>query len=157
MSRLSGFIRVAVFLVFAGALVSASSAQVVPKGTGVANAEALTELILSIQKRYVRESSGERASQCFTDIDLNNFHSTDVPKTIANDLRRDNKFLAIVRSIQNLNSPQRTELLDKAASTYQPTWAQLGKIDRRGQTDAGQQAQKEIADTVVGLVKEMLK
>lgn len=124
--------------------------------TSTKSADALIDLIRSVQKQNVRESWGEKASECFTDLDLVKFHDADIPKRVVQELRTDMNFIAIVQSLKSLNTQQRQELLDRAASTYKPTWAQIGKIDRRGQTDAGQQAEKEIAAAITALVKEML-
>lgn len=130
---------------------------VLPSKTNIEkSSDSLIDLIRATQKKHVRESWGERASECFTDVDLANFKSENATKKIVGQLRNDQKFLAIVHALRALNGQQRSELLERASATYKPTWAQLGKIDRLGQTDAGQQAEKEIAAAIVELVKAML-
>jgi hypothetical protein len=63
------------------------------------------------------------------------------------------KFTTTAQAIRGLPAQQRSEILNRAATIYKPTWAQLGRIDRSGQTDAGQQAEREIARKIVALVK----
>lgn len=135
-----------------------AAAQIVlpTKADSAKSSDALIDLIRSVQKQHVRESWGEKASECFTDQDLVKFHDAGIPKTVVQKLRQDKTFIAVVQSLKSLNTQQRQELLDRAASTYKPTWAQIGKIDRRGQTDAGQQAEQEIAAAITALAKEML-
>jgi hypothetical protein len=130
-------------------------AQVLPPGksANTVTSDSLAEIVKSMQKRYVRESWGERAFECFTDRDLERFHADGIPNRVATELATDKRFLAVKKTIRSLPVTQQDEVLTRAASTYKPTWAQIGKIDRSGQTDAGQQAEKEIAEVIVELVK----
>ena len=149
---------VALMVVLAISVSTQAAAQVVlpTKVASAKSVDALIELIRYAQKQNVRESWGEKAYESFTDQDLDKFHDADIPKKIVQELRRDKKFIAVLQSLKSLNRQQREELLDRAASTYKPTWAQIAKIDRRGQTDAGQQAEKEIAAAITALTREML-
>jgi len=49
------------------------------------------------------------------------------------------------------------ELLPYASSIYQKTWSQLGAITIEGQTEAGQQAEIEIATSISELIEARLK
>lgn len=135
-----------------------AQSQIITPSRPVASsgAEALIDIIKSAQRRHVRDSWGERASECFTDRDLDKFHDSKIPTKVADDLRTDKRFQSTIQAIRSLPPQQRDELLDRAASSYKPTWAQLGRIDRAGQTEAGQQAEKEIAAGIVAFVKEQL-
>jgi len=135
----------------------AHSQIIVPSKPALSSeAASIIDIIKAKQKLYVRESWGERASECFTNDDLERFHNSQTVKKIVDNLRKDKTFLSAIQALKALSPKQRDELLEKAASTYKPTWAQLGKIDRSGQTDAGQQAEKEIAAAVSGLCRELL-
>jgi hypothetical protein len=115
----------------------------------------IVQIIKKAQAAKVRESWGENPNQCFTDIDLKAFHRDNVPKIIAENLRQDARFLKLVASMKNLSAVQVQDVLDTGAKTYKPTWAQIGRIDRQGQTDAGQTAEREIAEAIVRAVKEV--
>jgi hypothetical protein len=127
-----------------------------PKRAPNSQAAGLTEIVKQEQKKNVRESFGEKASECFTDVNLKAFHDSNTVSGIVRRLRRDPAFLAVVDKIRTLSEGQRTDVLASAESTYKPTWAELGRIDRLGQTDAGQAAEKEIAQGIVALAKEIL-
>lgn len=115
----------------------------------------LIEIIKQQQGKTVRESHGEEASQNFSESDLANFIKEKKTTKIAEELKRDNEFIDIVFAIKAMPRNERQKLLERASNTYKPTWAQLGKIDPHGQTEAGQKAERMIADTVVNLVKEL--
>lgn len=134
---------------------SLAEAQVLNPGTS-ANGPAgdtLVNIIRGKQKRYVRESWGERASECFTDRDLDKFLSDQIPKKVVAELATDTSFQGLVKTVHDLPPPQQDEILERGTFTYKPTWAQIGKIDRSGQTEAGQQAEKEIAKAIVAALK----
>jgi hypothetical protein len=56
-----------------------------------------------------------------------------------------------------MDATKRQNLLDRASTTYKQTWAEMGKVGPEGQTDAGQTAERLIAEAVVEKVKELLK
>jgi hypothetical protein len=114
---------------------------------------ALITLIKSVQSKYVRESFGTRADQCFTDDDLATFHKNKTVEKIVKDLSGSTRMNAILSELKSIPVVQREEVLDKASSTFKPTWAQLGKIDRAGQTEAGQTAEREIAEAITSLAR----
>jgi len=116
----------------------------------------LIALIKQQQRVHVRESWGEWDYQCFTWDDLRWFQKEDVPAEITKKLAKDAKFAAIVRGIKEMKPAERNKLLKRASRTYKPTWAQLGRITRAGQTDAGQEAERLIAGAIVQLVTRTL-
>jgi hypothetical protein len=128
------------------------------------NPERLIDLIQQLQHEHVRDSFGVQAGQCFTDKDLARFKADRVTAELVGQLKDDKDFLAIVDSIRGMGSAERTKLLDRAQQTYKKTWAELGydpatsppaKL-REGQTDAGQEAERSIAEAVVELVRQKL-
>jgi hypothetical protein len=127
-----------------------------PNQTVQPGAASIIDIIRTNQKLYVRESRGERGTECFTDVNLEEFHKSNMVKKITDDLRNDTTFQAAMQTLRALPPAQRDELLQRAKLTYKPTWAQLGKIDPKGQTEAGQQAEKEIAEAITKLARESL-
>lgn len=117
----------------------------------------LIKIIKTEQNRYVKESYGEAANQCFTDIDLEVFKKSNVTNKIIKELRKDKQFIKAVSTLKNKSPDEQQKLLDEAMKTYKPTWAELGAINKNGQTDAGQKAERLIAGAVVNLINEILK
>lgn len=138
--------------------IGSASQVVVPRAaSGVSQPDALITLIRSYQRRYVRESFGTSADQCFTDVDLVSYRKDRRIDQIVKELSGSRRISAIVSELKAMSVVQQEEVLDKAGSTFRPTWAQLGKIDRAGQTEAGQIAEREIAEAIAGLARAGLK
>ena len=53
-----------------------------------------------------------------------------------------------------MDSNDQEQLFDSCLNTYRPTWAQLGKISREGQT--GQMAEKLIAESIVNITYDLI-
>jgi hypothetical protein len=51
----------------------------------------------------------------------------------------------------------REKLLNEGMNTYKPTWALRKEISPNGQTEAGQKAERLIAEAIVDLVRELYK
>jgi len=117
----------------------------------------LLEIIKQQQRLHVKESYGELANQCFTENDLRKFVSDRQATQIADELKRSNELLDIVQAVKAMAPTDRQNLLEAGLHTYKPTWEQLGKVDRQGQTVAGQNAEKMIAEAIVNLVKNLSK
>jgi len=118
--------------------------------------EEIIEVIKEQQRLHVRESYGQLAHECFTYDDLNMFKREGVPEEITTKLRRNKRFIKIVQSLNVMTASKRGKILRRAAKTYKPTWAKLGRITREGQTDAGQMTEKLIAHAIVELAQEMM-
>lgn len=112
----------------------------------------LLEVIGTQQALYVRVSWGVEASQNFSIADLEEFHSKQVLTRIADELEADPHFKALALAIRLLPANERDTILRDAVTNYKPTWKKIGKIDPLGQTEAGQQAERELAETIVKLV-----
>lgn len=128
------------------------------------NPEQLIDKITQLQHAHVRDSIGTQSGQCYTNIDLNKFKTNKTTAEIVGQLQKDKDFLAIVDSIKAMRSEERAKLLDRGLQTYRRTWAELG-LDpattsaaelRKGQTEAGQEAERLIAEAVVDLVRQKM-
>jgi hypothetical protein len=117
----------------------------------------LIDIIKEQQRIHVKESFGVEAYQSYTYKDLEKFAQSRTPEIIAQKLKNDSEFIDIVLAIKQMPSAERQKLLELGVNTFKKTWAQTGKIDPAGQTEAGQTAEKMIAESIVNLVKELSK
>jgi ribosomal protein S18 len=117
------------------------------------------ELLIIIIKREqhdnVRESYGEQRGQNFSEEDFARFVKEGKVADITVHLKTDREFLDVVLAIKRMPASDRQKLLDKGSSTHKQTWSEIGKISPEGQTDAGQKAERKIAEAIVNLVKEL--
>jgi hypothetical protein len=117
----------------------------------------LADFIRTEQSKYVKESFGEEAYESFTQKDLDSFTKEKRPAQIVAELRHNNEFLDIVRAIKAMPPAERQRLLASSRELSHPTWRELGRISREGQTDAGQQAERMIAKAIVAEVERLLE
>lgn len=119
----------------------------------------LIEVITRESRTVVRSSWGELAHECFTDENLKRFIADGVHQKVAERLKRDPGFIAIVKEIGVLPNNRRDDLLSKARQTARPTWAMMGFIDPqgRGQTSAGRKADLLVAGAIVDSLSRMLR
>lgn len=132
-----------------GTQLSTSSAST-PQG------RALIEFIKQKQHFYIGESTGEEAWQCVTWDDLQMFRADVASGGIPKEIKADKEFHVVAEGIGELTSSQRNVAYARARRTYKPTWAQIGGISARGQTVAGQIAERELAGLIVDLAQEYL-
>jgi hypothetical protein len=118
--------------------------------------EELINIIKLQQSYYVRESWGTEEGQCFTDKDLESFNRNGTIDSMTSKLKTDPRFQQLVEKMKSLRPDIQSDILLTAGKTYKPTWAEVGKIDKSGQTDAGQKAEKEIATAITELTEQML-
>jgi hypothetical protein len=118
--------------------------------------DTLMRVIQDEQQKAVKRSYGELAGQNFSEDNLRSFTTDKVPARVVSELRSDNRFLDLVLAIKCMPPSQRQALLRRARATYKPTWADLGRVDPKGQTEAGQKAEKQIAEAIVGLVESLV-
>ena len=116
----------------------------------------IVELIERLQKKYVRESYGELAHQCFTDIDYQAFTMDKRPQKIAQKLKGNREFMEAVLALKAMPEEERNQFVKRCRRPLRPTWAQLGRISKEGQTVAGQRAEIDIADAVADTVLNLL-
>jgi hypothetical protein len=116
----------------------------------------LIKLIEKVQRQYVRLSYSPQGCCCYTTEELDKFKKNKTIDKIVASLRKDKNFLKIVTDLRSMPKDQLTKALGFAAQTYHPTWAEIGEISPKGQTDAGQEAERLIAEAIVGLARELL-
>ncbi len=114
--------------------------------------EKIIDIIKEQQALYVKNSDGIYANQCFTDSDLVRFNAKGILVIVGENLRKSGEFHSVALVINKMNTVDRQKLLLRAQNTFKPTWAELGKISSEGQTDAGQTAEKLIAQAIVDLI-----
>jgi hypothetical protein len=115
-------------------------------------ATSLVTVIKFYQDKYVRASTNEY--DCFTDANLSEFRSRKTLDKIKAELLNSKSLKSLLTEVGKLSETDRNQLFKSGLATYQHTWAELGTISSKGQTTAGQTAQREIAVVVVSLVKE---
>lgn len=120
-----------------------------------AQPDRLFPLIAELQRTYVRESFGVLEGENFSDDDLAAFRADAVPRAVADSLRRDAAFLAIVLGLQSLDAVERQQLLQCARRPLRRTWREIGHITPEGQTEAGNEAERLLAAAVAGLAEEL--
>ena len=131
---------------------------VVTHGDSVSvDTEKLIAFVKEQQAQYVFDSYGELRGQNFSEEALAEFMQRDVPAQIVAQLENDNNFIAVIEAMKDLHPSERQDLLTRCASTYEQTWAQLGEISRRGQTEAGQTAERLIAEAIADLARRLVR
>ena len=115
----------------------------------------LSEFIKNQQNQNVKTSFSE--TNCFTDLDLQSFKKERKPEQIVNKLMHDNTFIDLVIAIKNMNPSDRQKLLETNSQIAKPTWRELGSISKKGQTDAGKEAELLIAKAIVSKIKKLMK
>jgi hypothetical protein len=109
------------------------------------------------QKTNVRESYGEEANECFTDVDYQEFKARNMPLKIAQSLRSDRKFMEGVLALRERPAAKRKVFIQSCRRALHPTWAEQGHIGPDGQTDAGKAAELDIANAVANMVEDLVK
>ena len=119
----------------------------------------LIELITREQRNNVKKSTGTFDYQCFTDANLATFKSSNRPQKIVETLKADSRFKALVEEFRAMPEAARKDAFNHARKVCQPSWAEMGYIDKEGngQTEAGQQAQLMVAAAIVDAIQNMLK
>ncbi len=116
----------------------------------------LFQIIMEQQNLFVRKSYGETATECFTWEDLDRFKQENTIAKVQRNLRESGKFSDLVDMLAKLPERRRNDIYQKGRYVFKKTWAELGEITISGQTDAGQKAEKMIADTIVELAREQV-
>ena len=118
-----------------------------PDGTN-----AIPAAIREAQRQYVRESWGEQAGECFTDDDYTEFNRQRLPEKIVAEVLGKPQVQAAIITLRKTPEADRRNLTDTWRKPLRPTWAQMSRISREGQTDAGQRAETDIANAIVDAV-----
>jgi len=110
-------------------------------------------------KQYQRSevwTGGNEYSGCYTWEDLDRFHARGGAQKMAETARGERIFKEGVIALKQLPTDKRDNFLAKWNTPIDPTWAQTGRIGD-GTTDAGQTTEREIAQALTDLIKDMLK
>jgi hypothetical protein len=127
--------------------------------------EKLIQIVQRKEREQVRDSTGAAASQCFTDADLASFRKARIPQKVAATLKKDADFIELVLAIKAMGPSPRQNLLGRAKTTYRLSWDRMN-LDpntasqdelRRGQTSAGSDAERLIAESIVDLVDDLCR
>lgn len=132
--------------------------------TTASDTNKLVPIIKQQQRVYVGESSGVEAPDNFTKVRLELFEKNGTVDGIVKSLEADPEFLKIVEGMRAMPAEEREALLQQAEVAYSPTWEQLDMDPminspeelRRGQTRAGQTAERMIAEGIVNQVRLLL-
>jgi hypothetical protein len=146
-------LRIVLALSLAGALLACRDSF---PYTGAAQDTDLRSIIKNQIRSHVRESYGEYAGQNFSSDDLDRFTAQKIPDQIVAGLRSSKLFLAAVGKVRQLSPSDRAAYLEECRKPLRPTWAEQGKIDRNGTTEAGRQAELMIANAITDLAESML-
>ncbi|HEV7404025.1 MAG TPA: hypothetical protein VGO11_13890 [Chthoniobacteraceae bacterium] len=141
-------------LVFVPPLAAAADADA-PLKTG--SAADIVTAIQAAQKRLVRESYGQLAHECFTEVDLEQFRRDKVAWHAAEALQNHRKFMEGVLALRAQPERAQTAFVSGCRKPLRLTWAELGHIGRDGQTDAGNAAERDIANAAADLLERLVK
>lgn len=126
-----------------------------PAKTTGETVERLRAIVRAEQKRNIRESWGEYAHECFTTDDLQRFKRRDTAGMIADRLRATAELSRAVAPLVGRSRSEIVNLLSPLRRPLRPTWAELGRISREGQTGSGNQAERLIAEAIVDMAIEV--
>jgi hypothetical protein len=123
----------------------------------------LIEIIKQQERDYVKDSTGTEDYRCFTDDNYADFMKK--KDQIPTQLKQNNEFVSVVLAIKAMNPDDRQKLLDQGSQTYRRTWSDRGLIPgkdpaeklKQGQSIAGSNAERVIAEEIVNLVKDLCK
>jgi hypothetical protein len=114
---------------------------------------AMPAMIQSLQRKFVKESWGEGERENFTAENRKRFIESGQLEAIVEQLKRNNDFVDLVLAVKRLPPSDRQRLLESCRRPLHQTWAQLGRISKDGQTEAGQDTELMIANGVVDAIK----
>ncbi len=117
----------------------------------------LLKFVKKQQHRFVRESWGEQAEECFTDLDLLALRQQIASDEVAKRIRADEEFASVVDALKKTNANERKTIFHAAMQVYRRTWREMGYIDqvnRSGQTEAGQQGDRLVGQLTIDLVRQ---
>ena len=115
------------------------------------------DFIRSQQQRYVGSSCGTLAHECFTDLDWSGFRRNNIAETLRQDLASDETFIQLILAAQSQGPAFGENLVIRGRKLFKKTWAQMGVVSCDGQTEAGQLAERSIAEAVAGAAADLLR
>jgi hypothetical protein len=113
----------------------------------------LQDIIHRLQLANVKQSCDE--THCFTDIDYKTFTNAHKAQQIANDQRSAPEFRTAAMALRGLPEAARQGAEDSLRQPLRKTWEELGEISCKGQTVAGKNAERDIANALVDAALEI--
>lgn len=111
------------------------------------SAKLLDELDKS-QRKFVRESWGTEIGQCFSDDDYKAFVNSKSVDAAVDGFAEAEAVKQLLPKIRSLSADEWSGVLAMIRKHFHKSWTENGTIDRTGQSDAGQRAEKDIANAV---------
>src|ERR1039458_2359970 len=99
-----------------------------PDRTSNSAGEMLADVVRWQQRSEVRESTGELADECFTEVDFQAFVRNKRPERVVACLKAASDFGEIVSALRSLPPDFRAAAFDNARAIARPTWAMMGYI-----------------------------
>ena len=117
----------------------------------------LIATIENYQARYIQKSTGTEEYNSVTTEDLARFYDRKTSKKIKNRLSEDTEFLGLVLALKELSPQSWAKIKSSALDVYKPTFSEVGgiKTDGSAQTQAGQEAEKLVSETIVDLASKL--
>jgi hypothetical protein len=107
-------------------------------------------------QRKVKPMKGHEASQCFTDDDKIKFDQNGDAKRIAAGAASSPEFEAGIKALRKRGKDYQLKVLDVLRSLRDKTYAEAQRFGPDVQTEAGAQAQSEIASEIVEIMRNRL-
>ena len=111
----------------------------------------LVKQIKSCQRALVRLSYTK--TDCFTSADLENFiaiYAQKIPIILPAD-----QLAPLARRVRALPETEWQPIKTIALKTYRPTWLEQNEVNENGQTEAGQIAEKMVAEFIVDWLESL--
>jgi hypothetical protein len=117
----------------------------------------LIATIENYQARYIQKSTGTEEYNSVTSEDLARFYDRKTPKKIKDRLSEDTEFLGLVLALKELSPQSWGKIKSSALDVYKPTYSEVGgaQPDGSAQTEAGQEAEKLVSETIVDLASKL--
>ena len=128
-----------------------------PQGTVQPSMKPLQSIIQKLQFDDVKESCGTEAYQCFTDIDYENFSTSKKAQQIAEEQRQSQAFRNAAMALASIPEPDRSQAVKPLRQPLRKTWGELHEISCKGQTEAGNRAERDIANALADVALELAR
>lgn len=85
------------------------------------------------------------------------FYERKIPNQIKDRLLKDAEFLGLVLALKELSPQSWGNIKRNALNVYRPTFGKVGGVqpDGSAQTEAGQEAEKQVSETIVDLASKL--
>lgn len=100
-------------------------------------------------------TGGDEYARCYMWVHRWKFLATDGLSKTERKAKGKKRFMAGVIALKSLPAGERERLLKLWSRPIDPTWAETGKVGK-GTTEAGQITEREIAETLVDLIRDLV-